>query len=128
MWCTCKLCKEKESPDASTSVNVKYFVIPSEVFDLIASFGFSDLSLQGQQQRAQHEQQMEQEERIAREMQEMKLSELRVEKMKQQIRQNSLELRELEAQLKAGYMNRERAAQIAEKQAAKDEKTVSSWI
>lgn len=101
-------------------------MIPSEVFDLIASFGFSDLSLQGQQQRAQHEQQMEQEERIAREMQEMKLSELRVEKMKQQIRQNSLELRELEAQLKAGYMNRERAAQIAEKQAAKDEKTVSS--
>lgn len=73
----------------------------------------------------QREAQMEQEERLAREMEEIKLHDLRVEKMKQQIRQNSLELRELEAQLKAGYMNRERAAQIAEKQAAKDEKAVS---
>lgn len=68
---------------------------------------------------------MEQEERMAREMELMKLQDLRVEKMKQQIRANSLELRELEAKLKAGYMNRERAAQIAEKQAALDEKTVS---
>ena len=31
----------------------------------------------------------------------------------------SLELRELEARLKAGYMNRERAAQLAEKQVLK---------
>ena len=36
---------------------------------------------------------------------------------------HSLELRELEARLKAGYMNKERAAQLAEKKAieAKDE-------
>ena len=32
---------------------------------------------------------------------------------------SSLELRELEARLKAGYMNKERAAQIAEKKALK---------
>ena len=31
----------------------------------------------------------------------------------------SLELRELESRLKAGYMNRERAAQLAEKQVLK---------
>ena len=36
--------------------------------------------------------------------------------MRQQIRDNSLELRELEAKLRAGYTNRERAAQIAEKE------------
>ena len=32
---------------------------------------------------------------------------------------SSLELRELEAKLKAGYMNKERAAQLAEKEALK---------
>merc|ERR1719402_1499243 len=43
--------------------------------------------------------------------------------MRQQIRENSIELRELEAKLKAGYMAKERAAQIAEKEAIKYEKT-----
>ena len=39
----------------------------------------------------------------------------------------SYELRELESKLKAGYMNRERAAQIAEKQAIEAEEQVN-WI
>ena len=41
---------------------------------------------------------------------------------------SSLELRELEARLKAGYMNKERAAQIAEKNVlkTKDEVTPKS--
>ena len=37
----------------------------------------------------------------------------------------SVELRELEAKLKAGYMNMERAAQIAEKDALKEKEKVS---
>ena len=36
----------------------------------------------------------------------------------------SLELRELEARLKAGYMNKERAAQMAEKKALKAKEEV----
>ncbi|XP_010217626.1 PREDICTED: meiosis-specific nuclear structural protein 1 [Tinamus guttatus] len=44
------------------------------------------------------------------------------EKMRQQVRENSLELRELEKRLKSAYMNKERAAQIAEKEAIEYEK------
>lgn len=41
---------------------------------------------------------------------------------------NSIELRELENKLKAGYMNKERAAQIAEKDAIKYEQMVSMFL
>lgn len=86
---------------------------------------YTPFSLQAQQDRIQREQQMEQEERITNRLQQLKLETQRQEKVRQQIRENSLELRELEAKLRAGYMNRERAAQIAEKEASKYEKTVS---
>ena len=36
----------------------------------------------------------------------------------------SIELRELEAKLKAGYMNKERAAQLAEKEAIRKQEEV----
>ena len=62
---------------------------------------------------------------MANKLHQLKLEGTRHEKIRQQIRENSLELRELEAKLRAGYMNRERAAQIAEKEASKYEKTVS---
>jgi len=75
--------------------------------------------LKAEQNRLQAEAQMAQEQAMARELEAIKLEKLRDEKMRQQIRDNSLELRELEAKLKAGYMNRERAAQIAEKEALK---------
>lgn len=39
--------------------------------------------------------------------------------------QYSVELRELEAKLKAGYMNRERAAQLAEKRVLEIDEQVS---
>ncbi|XP_065661551.1 meiosis-specific nuclear structural protein 1 isoform X3 [Hydra vulgaris] len=68
-------------------------------------------------QKVLKEQQKEQEERLAKELQAIKLEKLRNEKLKQKYRVNSLELRELEAKLRAGYMNKERAAQLAEKQA-----------
>ena len=41
---------------------------------------------------------------------------------------SSLELRELEARLKAGYMNKERAAQIAEKKALKTKDEVTQKV
>ena len=40
----------------------------------------------------------------------------------------SVELRELEAKLKAGYMNKERAAQLAEKDAIKKQEEVNAII
>lgn len=75
--------------------------------------------LKAEQNRRQAEAQLAQEEKMAKELEAIKLEKLRDEKMRQQIRDNSLELRELEAKLKAGYMNRERAAQIAEREAIK---------
>lgn len=75
--------------------------------------------LRAEQNRIAQEAQMAQEQAMAKELEAIKLEKLRDEKMRQQIRDNSLELRELEAKLKAGYMNRERAAQIAEKEAIK---------
>lgn len=41
---------------------------------------------------------------------------------------NSIELRELEKKLKAAYMNKERAAQIAEKDAIKHEQMVIMFL
>ena len=48
-------------------------------------------------------------------MERLKWEKQREERLRQQIRENSMELRELEAKLRAGYMNKERAAQLAEK-------------
>ncbi|XP_053898524.1 meiosis-specific nuclear structural protein 1 [Malaclemys terrapin pileata] len=66
--------------------------------------------------------QLEQEERLATELARLNYEKLKDEKMRQQIRDNSLELRELEKKLKSAYMNKERAAQIAEKEAIRYEK------
>ncbi|XP_072471897.1 meiosis-specific nuclear structural protein 1 [Notamacropus eugenii] len=61
--------------------------------------------------------QLEQEQKLAAELAKLKDESLKDEKMRQQIRENSHELRDLEKKLKAAYMNKERAAQIAEKEA-----------
>lgn len=63
------------------------------------------------------EKQKVQEEELAKELARLKWMQTREEKLRQHIRENSVELRELEAKLRAGYMNRERSAQLAEKQA-----------
>ena len=52
-------------------------------------------------------------------MERLKCEHQRDERMRQQLRENSTELRELEAKLRAGYMNKERAAQLAEKDTMK---------
>lgn len=61
----------------------------------------------------------EQEERLAKELERFKCEKLRDDKMRQQLRETSYELRELEAKLKEAYVNKERHAQMAEKEAHK---------
>ncbi|XP_048749255.1 meiosis-specific nuclear structural protein 1-like [Ostrea edulis] len=78
--------------------------------------------LKAQRDRLIREEQMLQEERLAAELEKRKLDGIRDEKMRQQIRETSLELRELEAKLRSAYMNKERTAQIAEKEALKFDK------
>ena len=58
----------------------------------------------------------EREEAIARELKRLKLEKIRDEKLRQQIRLESAELRELESKLNAAYMTKEREAQIREKE------------
>uniref|UniRef100_A0A663LXT7 Meiosis-specific nuclear structural protein 1 n=1 Tax=Athene cunicularia TaxID=194338 RepID=A0A663LXT7_ATHCN len=61
--------------------------------------------------------QLEREERLAAELARLNREKLKDAKLRQQVRENSLELRELEKKLKSAYVNKERAAQIAEKAA-----------
>ncbi|XP_055955731.1 meiosis-specific nuclear structural protein 1 [Patella vulgata] len=77
--------------------------------------------LKAERDRIIRNQQFEQEDRLAKELQQLNQHKLRDEKTRQQIRESSLELRELEAKLKAAYMNKERSAQLAEKDVLKYE-------
>ncbi|XP_014767815.1 meiosis-specific nuclear structural protein 1 isoform X1 [Octopus bimaculoides] len=67
------------------------------------------------QLRHQLKQQEQQAESLAKELKRRNDEVFRDEKLRQQIRQNSLEIRELEEKLRLGYLNKVRAAQIAEK-------------
>ena len=78
--------------------------------------------------KGQREQQIRQEEELAQEMSKLRTKEMQDGKLRQQIRETSLEIRELEAKLKAGYMNKERAAQLAEKEARRTEEMVSTLV
>ena len=55
-------------------------------------------------------------EEIMAEIQRIQTERLRKEKLRQSIRENSVELRDLEQKLNYAYMNKERALQITEKQ------------
>ena len=55
-------------------------------------------------------------EEIMAEIQKIQTERLRNEKLRQSIRENSIELRDLEQKLNYAYMNKERALQITEKQ------------
>ncbi|MED6233907.1 hypothetical protein ATANTOWER_018955 [Ataeniobius toweri] len=76
-----------------------------------------DALIKAKEQRANRQRQLEQEERMAKELARIEHEKQRDEKMRQHIRENSLELRELKSKLKAAYVSKERAAQIAEKEA-----------
>jgi len=69
------------------------------------------------EEKRQKEAQQHAEEELANQLECLRLEKMRDEKMRQQIRETSYELRELEEKLRAAYMNKERAAQIAEKKA-----------
>lgn len=55
------------------------------------------------------------EQELAKEAERIELERTREEKLRQSIRENSSELRELEKKLNYAYMNKERALQIQEK-------------
>jgi len=71
------------------------------------------------EQAALNEYQHERENSLARELDSIKRDEIRQLKLRQQLRENSHELRDLERKLKAAYVNKELAAQIAQKEADK---------
>jgi hypothetical protein len=58
---------------------------------------------------------LEREENLAKEMQVAYQDQLREQKMRQAIREESVELRELEQKLNCAYMNKERSLQLQEK-------------
>lgn len=67
---------------------------------------------------------MEQEEKLAAELDLIRRQEIRDEKLRQYVRENSHELKELESQLRAAYVNKTLAAQIAEREANQIEEQV----
>jgi len=71
--------------------------------------------LSSAEEKRQRDAQLEAEQTLAKELESLRLERMRDEKMRQQIRETSSELRELEEKLRAAYMNKERSAQIAEK-------------
>lgn len=75
------------------------------------------LFLKAQEAATLQRNQREEEERITAELELARRQEIRDEKMRQYVRENSHEIKELEAQLKAAYVNKTLAAQLAEKEA-----------
>ncbi|ERL94882.1 hypothetical protein D910_12155 [Dendroctonus ponderosae] len=73
---------------------------------------------------ALNEYQHDQENNLARELSKIKSDELKQLKLRQQLRENSHELRDLERKLKAAYVNKELAAQIAEKEAERQNEKI----
>lgn len=61
----------------------------------------------------------DQEMRLATELERLKLEQLKDSKLRQQLRESSYEIRQLESKLREGYVNKERHAQMAEKEAHK---------
>lgn len=92
-------------------------VLQNEQFEL----DMEEAIQKAEENKRMRDRQLEQEERLANELARLKHESLKDEKMRQQVRENSIELRELEQKLKAAYMNKERAAQIVEKDVIKYE-------
>nr|XP_023027239.1 meiosis-specific nuclear structural protein 1-like [Leptinotarsa decemlineata] len=70
------------------------------------------------------ERQMVQDNDLARELDMIKRDEIKKLKLRQQLRENSHELRDLERKLKAAYINKELAAQIAQKEAERENEKI----
>lgn len=67
------------------------------------------------------EAQLEQEEKLAQELDRIKREQLRDLKLRQRLRETSMELKELQSKLRAAYVNKELCAQKAEREAARIE-------
>ncbi|KAJ3234446.1 mannosyl-oligosaccharide alpha-1,2-mannosidase [Chytriomyces hyalinus] len=72
--------------------------------------------LDGERQRQDRQLRAKQEEEIVQEIERRRSEQIREDKLRQTIRKNSIELRNLETKLNYAYMNKERALQIQEKQ------------
>lgn len=66
------------------------------------------------EKREAHRKQLEIDEKLTKQLETERNQQIREAKMRQHIRENSPELRQLELKLKAAYMNRERVAQVEE--------------
>ncbi|CAF1195530.1 unnamed protein product [Rotaria magnacalcarata] len=75
--------------------------------------------IQAQTEKQQATEIRSQNERLAAELERVKLEKFRDEKMRQQVRETSYELRDLESKLRAAYVQKARTAQMAEKEALK---------
>ncbi len=67
----------------------------------------------------------EQEAQLNRELERRKLLQLRDEKVRQRIREESDELKNLEQKLKTAYLNKERASQLEEQKLLDERKKVN---
>ncbi|XP_061599255.1 LOW QUALITY PROTEIN: meiosis-specific nuclear structural protein 1-like [Cololabis saira] len=76
-------------------------------------------SLDDTEEKIDRQRQLEQEERMAKELARIKYEKQREEKMRQDIIKNSSELQKLESKLKTAYLNKDIAAQVAEKEATR---------
>ncbi|KAF7286351.1 hypothetical protein GWI33_005790 [Rhynchophorus ferrugineus] len=76
------------------------------------------------ERKAKKELESDQEIKLSYEVDNMKREEIRQLKLRQQLRENSHELRDLERKLKAAYVNKELAAQIAQKEAERNNEKI----
>jgi hypothetical protein len=65
---------------------------------------------------------------LVEEIERRRNEQIREEKLRQSIRENSVEIRELEKKLNNAYMNKERALQIQEKQLFMIKEKVTMWL
>ncbi|KAJ8979960.1 hypothetical protein NQ317_006405 [Molorchus minor] len=75
-------------------------------------------------QAAFRENELQRENNLARELDKIKREEIRNVRLRQQIRENSQELREVERKLRAAYINKALTAQIAQKEAERQNEKI----
>jgi hypothetical protein len=112
--------KEREELEVSDDLDIATQVDHSDCY--VLSENANDL--QREKQRRLKLMLEEQEQQIQKELERRKHLELRDEKVRQRIREESDELKQLESKLKTAYLNKERAAQIEETKLIEERKKV----
>ncbi|KAM8876160.1 meiosis-specific nuclear structural protein 1-like [Synchiropus picturatus] len=80
--------------------------------------------LQAEEKKETRRKQLALDERLAKELEEVECQKLKEEKIRQHIKENSIEIRELQSKLKLAYVNKGRADQLLEQNAIKQEQLV----